>query len=91
MLPQTPSQKGTITELVEQENDVENSLRAVHSEMKEMTTESISSLSEKLDAACNDSTSRLVKLNSRLDTLQEQVTVADHVAAQHTVRNRLKD
>jgi hypothetical protein len=23
--------------------------------------------------------------------LQEQVTVADHVAAQHTVRNRLKD
>jgi hypothetical protein len=89
------SQMAIITKLVKHKKDVENSLGAFRSALaeirKEINVDSINSLLEKLDAAARDSTSRLGEPNSRLDTLQEQVTAAGHVAAQHTMGNRQKD
>jgi hypothetical protein len=56
-----------------------------------MFTENISLLNDKPYTAGKDSASRFGEVNSRLDTLQEQVTAAGSVVTQHSMGNKQKD
>ena len=89
------SQMGIVTELVKHKKEVANSLGAIRSELakirNEMFIENTSLPSDKLDAAGRDSASSFGELNSRLDTLEEQVTAAGCVVAQHSTGNKQKD
>lgn len=74
---------------------MKNILGAIRSELAEIRNEeligNISLLNDKLHAAGRDSASRFGQLNSRLDTLEEEVTAAGRVVKQHSVGIRQKD
>ena len=71
-----------------------NSLRTIRTELaetgNEMLTENISLLNDKLHAAGRDRVSRFGELNSKLHTLEEQVTATGRVLTQHSMGNKQK-